>query len=940
MIQLFTFGRLELQAAGGQDVRPVLAQPRRAALLVWLATQQPRGYQRRDAALALFWPELDQEHARAALRKAIHHVRRCIGEEALEGRGDDELRVNPQLLWCDASAFEAALDDGNAAAAMELYQGPFLDAFFVADAPGFEQWMERERARLHRRAFDAAWTLAERAERAGNTFEAAHWGRRSAVLAPDDEAAIRRLMELLSRLGDRAGAVQVYEDLMRHLRDDLDVEPSDETQRLARKIRQTASSGRQSGQDDAFSAPIPDAPVPIPGRRRPAIWAAAAAAGLAVTSLIVALTMADEPAMPNTIAVFPFQISGDSSLQYLSEGMSSLLGTGLDGAGELRSVDHHAVAGPPVDAADAGKRAAELGAGWFVVGDVVAGGPHRLRINATLHRRNQRRSIGIAAAEGPSDSLFALVDAIAAQIIVAQRGDSARSVARLAAMTTHSLPALKAYLEGEAEFRRGRFPQSVTGFQKAVALDSTFALAHYRLAASYSWFGSEAEAAASAARAAALRSRLPVADRELVEAYLRYHAGDAEQAERHYREILRRRPEELDALYNLGEVLFHYNPHRGRLASEARPFFERARALNHGDAPLIHLLEIAALERDTVAFDSLMPRVQPASHFWLTGLMVSAFTRGTARDQANAEAELRRASPLDLVQAASHTLYLMPEGEGSARVIALLLEAGRPPAARLFGQLLGAHAHLAAGRWRAADSVLRSAARMDPARAALHAGLLFATPTLPVPAEAIGYWRERLAAPLPAPRGGELVPAMEAGDIEMLRRYVLGLVEARLGRDAAALRLADEIRAGPGADSALRSSWAAGIRAGVAVQAGDHAAAERALRGVAVVLPGRNLIGHTPFPGLRYERFLRGEAAAGAGRAEEAAGWYDAFREHSPFALAYLVPGTLRRAELLERLGRTDDAAAAYRAALRMWHDADPEFQPLLARARLVSGGR
>jgi len=51
----------------------VLAQPKRVALLAYLAAATPRRLHRRDSLLALFWPELDQEHA---ARRCARH---CTG---------------------------------------------------------------------------------------------------------------------------------------------------------------------------------------------------------------------------------------------------------------------------------------------------------------------------------------------------------------------------------------------------------------------------------------------------------------------------------------------------------------------------------------------------------------------------------------------------------------------------------------------------------------------------------------------------------------------------------------------------------------------------------------------------------------------------------------------------------------------------------------------
>jgi DNA-binding SARP family transcriptional activator len=54
MIRLRTLGALDLRDADGQELRGVLAQPKRAALLAYLALATPRGYHRRDTLLALF----------------------------------------------------------------------------------------------------------------------------------------------------------------------------------------------------------------------------------------------------------------------------------------------------------------------------------------------------------------------------------------------------------------------------------------------------------------------------------------------------------------------------------------------------------------------------------------------------------------------------------------------------------------------------------------------------------------------------------------------------------------------------------------------------------------------------------------------------------------------------------------------------------------------
>src|SRR5260370_18676391 len=94
MIKLGMLGTLSLSDADGREVRSVLRQPRRLALLAYLAAATPRGFHRRDTLLVLFWPELDQEHARAALRQALHLVPAGLGADVILTRGDEDLGLH------------------------------------------------------------------------------------------------------------------------------------------------------------------------------------------------------------------------------------------------------------------------------------------------------------------------------------------------------------------------------------------------------------------------------------------------------------------------------------------------------------------------------------------------------------------------------------------------------------------------------------------------------------------------------------------------------------------------------------------------------------------------------------------------------------------------------------------------------------------------------
>lgn len=239
MIRLQLLGGVQLSASDGRDLRPLLGRPKRLALLAYLAAREPGNWTRRDALTGLLWPEMDQAGARKAVRQALYVLRGDLGEEVFESAGDDDVRVSPEHCWCDVAAFRAALKDGRREEALELYRGDLMPAFFVPEGGAeFERWMEEERGQLRALASRAAWELAESAERNRKSGPATSWGRQALALSHDDETALRRLIQLLDRMGDRAGALRAYETFARRLKDEFGDEPAVETRELIRRLRE------------------------------------------------------------------------------------------------------------------------------------------------------------------------------------------------------------------------------------------------------------------------------------------------------------------------------------------------------------------------------------------------------------------------------------------------------------------------------------------------------------------------------------------------------------------------------------------------------------------------------------------------------------------------------------------------------------------------------
>ena len=208
MHQLRTFGGIDLRDAEGREVQALLAQPKRLALLVYLALAPASNrYRRRDTVLALFWPEADTEHARASLRQALHYLRRSLGDQVLLGRSDEEIGIDPNGLQCDAALLAEASRAGEWQRASALYAGDFLEGFHVAGAATeLDEWIEQERSRLRQIACDAAWALADEALRVGDGPAAVRWGREGLRLAADPDIVAERFLRLTASAQSQVAA--------------------------------------------------------------------------------------------------------------------------------------------------------------------------------------------------------------------------------------------------------------------------------------------------------------------------------------------------------------------------------------------------------------------------------------------------------------------------------------------------------------------------------------------------------------------------------------------------------------------------------------------------------------------------------------------------------------------------------------------------------------
>lgn len=503
MIRLQTLGALRLEAAG-DEASGVLAQPKRVALLAYLALARPRGAHRRDTLLAMFWPELDEARGRHALSQSLHFLRRSLGADAIVGHGED-VTVNRALVTADVLQFEEAVANGSVEDALTVYEGDFLAGFHVSEAPEFERWADGERARLRGAAIDAAHRSAEHAIASGKARDAVGWTSRAVELDPTNERAIRRLMRAHDAAGDRARALRDYMEFVTRMREELDAEPSPETQQLAAAIRARSEASNGSGDFVKFRQPAhsqaariaeaaaPAAPAasrePMRPRQRSTRSVIAAAAVLVASAGIVsaAISATGESDPAASIVVLPFADMGATGTEaYLVDGLTEDLTTVLSkvpGLVVTARTSAFAYKGKHVDVREIGKA---LNVTSALEGSVRRDGDS-LRITAQLIDARTGYHLWSESYHRPLADLLEVQGDIARAIVHSLRlstdADLMSPVGR-----TANIDAYDAYLRGRyllGNRTRARTLAAVEQFQRAVALDSGYARAFAGLSDAY-----------------------------------------------------------------------------------------------------------------------------------------------------------------------------------------------------------------------------------------------------------------------------------------------------------------------------------------------------------------------------------------------------------------------------------------------------------------------
>ncbi len=454
--RLRTLGRLTLTVVDGESESLAEIRPRHLAVLTVIAlSARPLS---RDALVGMFWGGEDETRARHSLSNALSGLRGVLGAEAITARRDHIALAEDARVEVDTFQFAAAVESGDDARAVALYGGRFLDAVHVPDAPEFDDWASRERAKLERRFVEASERHVSHLQRAGQTSEALAVAERWLDAAPTSalaESAVARIRKEV-----RVSLVPPP----------LDARPSSATQRAA-------------------EVPPVAADIPVSSGRNPTRWRRQS---LVLATLAVALVVtlawrfrynsveASAATRPIVAVTSIEDVRGDTSIDWLRVALPRMIATDLDGLRGVESVAPSRVRDVVARLAGSGSArlsedqsmdvARRVRAGWAVTGGLSVA-PTGYVLDVTVRNVtnvSQSETFTILAAN-PVELGRQAANRLAAILAVGPGG-----TARYSGIETANADAYRHFTRGMLALSAEKLGDAATQFDSAIVEDSGF----------------------------------------------------------------------------------------------------------------------------------------------------------------------------------------------------------------------------------------------------------------------------------------------------------------------------------------------------------------------------------------------------------------------------------------------------------------------------------
>jgi tetratricopeptide (TPR) repeat protein len=679
---------------------------------------------------------------------------------------------------------------------------------------------------------------------------------------------------------------------------------------------------------EALRAEAPGQAKPVtPSRRnmRLAVILAGVIAAVLVGTLVRSRAGTVAPLDHSLVAVAPFDVL-DPKLQLWREGLVDVLSRNLDGAGPLRTVSPTVVVrrwSGRADPESAGELGRRTGAGLALYGSLLSSGRDSVRIRVTLLDVAHQNTMEEWELRDAADRVDRLTDSLTMRVLQGLGRTRPIGSVRLTSFGSTSLPAVKAFLQGEQHLRRSEWDSALGYYERAVQLDSTFPLALRRASTALGWLrsGYDSLSNAYALRAGAFNHGLPPRDSLLVLSDSLFAAmfeagplgvladsGWGNRLQRFFATVegaTSRYPEDPEAWNNLGEALDHFGAFMGRSYDEQLQAFDRAIELDSAYAPAyLHPIDVSAVYGPDVTHKYLRPylALNPRDE----DLLLVARLLDSVPNRPSTLPALLSGAPGHRLFGAYNFFSRMPDTMETAIAIGRVLAShswSAPPLNRPgLGDLLLATGLLRRGHLRAGAEALRD----DEVLAIFaEAAIIGALPA----ARAANRFRKELSRPT-APIG-------------------VAFPWWASQRDTVSLRIAavhaDSIgRSDPGRRP-LQAYQAASARAYLALTRGDSTSAIQQF----LALP------HGVCPYCYQDQLTVARLLVDRRRDREA--WPILRGEHASSTLAPFptaVLWELLRARVSERIGERELAIRSYSWVTGMWRNADPELQPYVTEAR------
>ncbi len=659
---------------------------------------------------------------------------------------------------------------------------------------------------------------------------------------------------------------------------------------------------------------VPEAGVRVRRRRNWMVVAVGGVLAVAATSLILQ-SRSGQDVDPNVVAVAPFAVLS-AELDQWGEGLVDILSAKLDGAGPLKSVSPSVTIrewSGRAEPATALRLAQDVGAGLVVYGTLVAAGNDSARVQATLYDAAAERVMTEFDLRDQADRVDRLADSLAVRLMRDLSRRRALGVWRLASLGSSSPDAVKAFLQGEQHYRRFALDSARFYYDRAIELDSAFALAHSRRAITMGWsLHYDPEFSPSLLRAGELNRGLARRESLLltadsIEGALSRFTGDSaswvlldrlfttlEYAAQEY-------PLDPQVWYELGEARYHTGPSAGETDASMQEAFANAVGLDSSFAPgYRHLAELALL------------------------------SEGPARAREIIAADVARADSNALTEGRRLVWELLDEGRAGDSLLTRQIE--ELPEEAYYQAWFDLKAWPDSG-----ETALRLARAWFTSRS-LEAGV-----ALVWSLAFRGHVRE--AYELAGPRSVTGVQLARMGLVPLDTAVVvyeewlsgstgLGIHMAlpwwAERRDTLSILRAlarwDSLAADADAETAARSSYLIDVAESyLALARADTAQALRLFERVRIY----------PCVFCYQEQFTRARLLLATGQDREAVQLLD----HMPFRRDQAPPIeavaiSLERGRVHERLGDWDDAIEAFTFVVDAWRHADPKLQPMVEEAR------